>query len=102
MSTKVIVFGPTGGVASATAIAAQKHGAKVYLGMRDTTKPIPNLNSTQEKAGDFSRIQADLTQPSTLKEAALKSGAKHAFVYLKAADLKASLSALKEGGVSEY
>ncbi|KAK4138394.1 NAD(P)-binding protein [Trichocladium antarcticum] len=86
-SSKVIVFGPTGKVGSATAITAQQHGAKVFLAMRDTQKPIPGLTSAQEQAGGFERVQADLTKPDTISAAVAQTGAKHAFTSLKAAGI---------------
>lgn len=100
MSTKVLVFGPTGGVGSSAALAAHKHGAKVYLGMRDTTKAIPTLTPAAEKEGGYERFQGDLTKPETLKDAAIETGAKHAFIYLTfGVDMRPSLEALKEGGI---
>lgn len=100
MSTKTLIFGPTGGVGSFAALAAQKAGAKVYLGMRDTTKVIPAITSAKEKEGGFERIQGDLTKPETLKDAATKTGAKHAFVYLTfGVDMRPAFEALKEGGI---
>ena len=81
-SNKVIVFGPTGNVGSATALAAQRHGAKVFLAMRDPQKSIPDISATQEQEGGFERVQADLTNPETIHAAVSQTGAKHAFIYL--------------------
>lgn len=100
--TKVIVFGPTGGVGSAAALKAHKLGAKVYLGMRDTDKPIPGLTPEAEQAGNFERIHADLSQPSTLRDAVAKTGAKHAFIYLVYGSpdhMRSSIEALQSAGI---
>ncbi|PKX90149.1 NmrA-like family protein [Aspergillus novofumigatus IBT 16806] len=98
----VIVFGPTGGVGSATALTAHKHNAKVILAMRDTTKSIPGLTSEQESTGNFERVQADLTSPESIHAAVTKTGAKHAFIYLTfgtADAMRASIEALKGAGI---
>ncbi|KAK3312524.1 NmrA-like family protein [Apodospora peruviana] len=100
-SPKVIVFGPTGDVGHETAIVAQKQGAKVYLAMRNTTKPINGLTAEQETAGGFERVQADLEAPETVEAAVRKTGAKHAFIYLmmRSPDhMRATIEALKAGG----
>lgn len=78
--TSVIIFGPTGQVGSAAARTAGDLGAKVWLAMRDTLKAIPGL--TKESAGNFHRIQADLTKRPTVSQAIRTSGAKRAFIYL--------------------
>lgn len=99
---KVIVFGPTGNVGSITARTAQEHGAKVYLAMRDPQKAIPGLSAEQEKKDGFERVQADLTDPSSVAAAVSKSGAKRAFIYLAfgASDhMKSTLEALKSAGI---
>lgn len=99
----VIVFGPTGNIGSFAAITAQQKGAKVWLAMRDTQKPIPGLSSEQEKAGNFQRIQADLSKPDTVASAVKTSGAKHAFIYLchgSQDHMKATIEALKSAGVT--
>ena len=101
-SNKVIIFGPTGGVGSATALAAQKQGVKVFLAMRDTSKSIPQLSSSQEQAGGFERVEADLTKPDSVSAAVSKTGAKHAFIYLvfgSPDNLKSSIEALKSSGI---
>jgi len=97
-STKAIIFGATGAVGSAAALAAHENGAKVYLAMRDTSKAIPNLPSDQ----GFEKVQADLTKPETLHAAVTQTGAKHAFIYIafSMADfMKSSLEALKSAGI---
>ncbi|KXX81989.1 NAD(P)H azoreductase [Madurella mycetomatis] len=94
----VIVFGPTGGVGSATALAAQEAGAKVALAMRDTNKPIPNLPA----AGNFTRLEADLTEPASIRAAVTSSAAKHAFIYMANGSqdhMRSAAEALKSAGV---
>lgn len=96
----VIVFGPTGGVGRVAAIEAHKRGANVWLAMRDTSKVIEGL---EEGNGGFSRIQADLSQPSSLKAAVEKSGATAAFVYTMQESedhMKASFESLKAAGIT--
>ena len=98
-SRKVIVFGPTGAVGSATARTAEEMGAKVVLAMRDTKKFIPGID---EKQGNFERVHADLTKPETVRNAVETTGAKYAFIYLahRAPDhMKSTLEALKSTGV---
>ena len=97
-----IVFGATGGVGSFAARTAQSKGAKVFLAMRDTSKPIPGLDSEEEQKNGFERVQADLTEPETLRAAVQKTQAKRAFFYLVfgAPDhMRSSIVALKESGV---
>lgn len=101
-SRKVIVFGPTGAVGSAAARTAEEMGAKVVLAMRDTQKSIPGLSTEKEKAGNFERVQADLTKPDTVREAVSTTGAKHAFVYLawQVPDaMRSTIEALKTAGI---
>lgn len=101
-SPKVIVFGPTGSVGRIVARTAQQNGAKVYLGMRDPSKPIPGLSAADETAGQFERIQADTTQPDTVREAVHKTGATRAFLYLSHGQpdhMQATLEALKAAGI---
>ncbi|KAK1749763.1 hypothetical protein QBC47DRAFT_395276 [Echria macrotheca] len=102
MSPKIIVFGATGGVGSFAARQAQKLGAKVYLGLRDTSKPVQGLSATEEQEGGFERVYADLTKPETLAEAVSKTGAKRAFIYLvwqTPDNMKSSIEALKTAGI---
>ncbi len=97
-----IIFGPTGGVASAAARSAQEHGAKVILAMRDPLKPIPGFSPEQEKEAGFTRVQADLTKPDTVGAAAHQTGAKRAFIYLAhgvSDHMKSTITALKAAGV---
>lgn len=98
----VIVFGPTGNIASVAARTAQEHGAKVLLAMRNTQKPIPGLSAEQEQKGDYERIHADLTNPDSVTAAVKASGAKRAFTYLAhgtSDHMRATLTALKSAGV---
>lgn len=100
--TTVIVFGPTGQIASVAARTAQDQGAKVFLAMRDPQKSIPGLSSEQEQDGGFERVHADLTRPDTVAAAAKASGAKRAFIYVAHGtkdNMKATLEALKSAGV---
>lgn len=97
---KVIVFGPSGNVGSFTAIAAAKHGSKVYLAMRDTSKPLPDIEA--DTNGSYERIQADLSKPETVIAAVKSSGAKRAFIYLVHGSkdhMKAGIEAIKKGGI---
>ena len=99
----VIVFGPTGDVGGAAALEASKRGAKVWLAMRDTSKTIDGITDQQERSGKFARVQADLSNPETVRKAVQHSGAKAAYVYLVHAPggIKGALQAMKEAGV-EY
>ncbi|KIW83779.1 hypothetical protein Z517_03025 [Fonsecaea pedrosoi CBS 271.37] len=98
---KVIIFGPTGNVGSATVRAAHAQGAKVFLAMRDLEKAIPGYTPEQEREAGFERVFADLTKPETIETAVTKTGAKHAFIYVfRTADhMKSSLVALKSAGI---
>ncbi|KAJ5986320.1 hypothetical protein N7451_010685 [Penicillium sp. IBT 35674x] len=101
-SLTTIIFGPTGQVGSATALAVQKLGAHVVLALRDTNKPIPGLTSEQEKAGGYRRIQADLTKPDTIEAAVRATDAKRAFIYLahgSSDHMRQTIEALKASGV---
>ena len=101
MST-VIVFGPTGSVASVVARTAADKGAKVVLAMRDPSKSIPGLSKEDEQKGGFTRVQADLTKPDTVSEAVKSAGAKRAFIYLAFGGndhMKSTLEALKSAGI---
>lgn len=95
----VIIFGPTGNIGSVTSKTAAEQGAEVYLAMRDTSKEIPGLD---EKAGTFKRIQADLTNPDSVKEAVKSSGAKRAFFYSAHGSpdhMRSTIEAMKDGGI---
>lgn len=98
----VIVFGPTGTVGGITALEASKRGAKVWLAMRDPSKPIEEIPSDVEESGKFTRVQADLTDPASITKVVQESGAKAAYVYLiHGANMRPSLQALRDNGV-EY
>lgn len=102
MAARVIVFGPTGDVASIAARTAQRYGAKVFLAMRNIAKPIPGLSREQEMQGGFERVQADLTQPQSVQSAVRTTGATAAFMYLAwAADdhMKATFEASRMAGI---
>lgn len=99
----VIVFGPTGNVASTAAITAHKHGSKVFLAMRDPSKSIPGLSAEEEKQGGYERVQADLSKPDTVSAAVKKSGATRAFFYLAHGmpdHMKSTIEALKQSGIN--
>ncbi|KAL4818710.1 hypothetical protein BDW67DRAFT_157219 [Aspergillus spinulosporus] len=100
---KVIVFGATGDVGSAAARTAHSHGAKVFLALRDISKPVPGLTVTEERNAGYERVQADLTQPDTVRTAVSKTGATHAFIYAalgaSSDHLFSTAEALKAGGI---
>ncbi|KAK4208529.1 hypothetical protein QBC37DRAFT_431793 [Rhypophila decipiens] len=110
-SPKVIVFGPTGGVGLPTAITAAENDAKVYLAMRDPSKPLVHsgttttLTESQETSLGFERVKADFSDPSSVESAVRTTGAKRAFIYLLQptpqanAYTKESIKALKSAGV---
>lgn len=93
----VIVFGPTGAVGSVVAHEAHNRGAQqVWLAMRDPTKPLPlpSLNT-------LPRVQADLTDASSIAQALAHTRATAAYLYLvpSADDMQAAVQALRDGGV---
>ncbi|KAH6619097.1 hypothetical protein B0J18DRAFT_433240 [Chaetomium sp. MPI-SDFR-AT-0129] len=99
---KVIVFGATGDVGSKAALTARQLGAEVVLALRDPSKAVPGLSAAQEQAGGFERVQADLTQPETLRAAVEQTGARAVFIYVALASpdhQRSSLEALKAAGV---
>ncbi|KAJ6110193.1 hypothetical protein N7486_002428 [Penicillium sp. IBT 16267x] len=101
-SLTTIIFGPTGQVGSATARAVQKLGANVVLALRDPVKPIPGLDSEQEKAGGYRRVQADLTKPETIEAAVRATEAKRAFIYLAQGstdNMRQTIESLKAAGI---
>lgn len=98
-STNVLVFGATGGVGSAAAIQAHKQGAHVWLAMRDTSKTIRGLDADSER---YTRVQADLSAPDSLKSAVEQSGATTAFVYVihtSSDHMRSAFEALKAAGL---
>ncbi|CAK4034460.1 Hypothetical predicted protein [Lecanosticta acicola] len=102
MASNVIVFGPTGNVASIAAITAREQGAKVFLAMRDPKKSISGLSEEAERQGEYQRIQADLTVPDTVSSAVHQSGAKRAFIYVAHGSedhMRSTAVALKDAGI---
>lgn len=102
MAPTVIVFGPTGQSASVAARTAHSRGAKVVLALRDTSKPIGGLTPDEERNGNYSRVQADLTKPESVASAVKSSGATRAFIYLVFGTsdfMRASIEALRSGGI---
>lgn len=98
----VIVFGPTGNIASVAARTAHGNGAKVWLAMRDPSKTIPGLTAEAEKAGNYTRVQADLSKPDTVAAAVKTAGATRAFIYVAQGTrdfMKGTAEALKAAGV---
>ncbi|KAL1600859.1 hypothetical protein SLS60_007247 [Paraconiothyrium brasiliense] len=98
----VIVFGPTGNIGSVAAQTAHQNGAKVWLAMRDPSKAIPGLTPAAEKAGNYSRIHADLSKPDTVATAVKTAGATRAFIYVAMGTpdhMKGTVEALKAAGV---
>ncbi|KAJ4335626.1 hypothetical protein N0V87_006020 [Didymella glomerata] len=77
----VLVFGPAGAVGCAAAIEAHRRGAHVWLAMRDPKKTIKGLSAPDLESKRYTKVQADLMKPGTLKEAVEQSGATSAFVY---------------------
>ena len=98
----VIVFGPTGNIASVAARTAQEYGAKVFLAMRDPKKAIPGINDEQERTGGFERVQADLMKADTVSAAVKTTKAKRAFIYRAHGTsdaMKSTAQALKSSGI---
>ncbi|PVH99829.1 NAD(P)-binding protein [Periconia macrospinosa] len=95
----VLIFGPTGQVGSVAAATATSLNAKVTLAMRDTSKPIPSLPDSS----NYAKVQADLTDPTSVANAVKASGATRAFVYLAQRDpasMRAVAQALKDAGIT--
>jgi uncharacterized protein YbjT (DUF2867 family) len=71
--------------------------------MRDISKSIPGLSKADEETGHYERVQADLTQPESVRAAVTKTGATHAFIYValgRSADhMRSTIEALKIGGI---
>ncbi|KAK2762900.1 NmrA-like family protein [Colletotrichum kahawae] len=98
----VIIFGAAGAVGRAAAIEAQKRGAQIFLAMRNTKKPIPGLSREFEEKSNFTRIEADLLSPDSIRNAISKSGATVAFTYVvpQAKDaMKSAFGAMKDAGI---
>ena len=99
---KVIVFGPTGAVGSSAARTAHALGAHVVLAMRDTSKSIPGLSSSEESSGNYSRYTADLTDAASVSAVVQKTDSKHAFIYHTEPDsdgMLSTITALQKGGI---
>ncbi|KAJ4387541.1 hypothetical protein N0V93_008136 [Gnomoniopsis smithogilvyi] len=98
---KVIIFGPTGDVGGAAALEASKRSATVWLAMRQIEKSIATIPIAQEHSGTFHRVQADLTEPESVKVAIRQSGARAAFVYLVFGipSMEPTFLAMKDAGI---
>lgn len=102
-SKSVLIFGAAGGVGRAAALATSRNGAKVWLAMRDTNKPIPGLTPALEEEAGFTRVQADLASPLSLTAVVAKSGATSAFVYtlhFSEDYMQSAFKALKDAGIT--
>ncbi|KAJ4245984.1 hypothetical protein NW762_013728 [Fusarium torreyae] len=100
---KIIIFGAAGAVGRAAALEAESRGAQVTLAMRDIDKPIPELIPEVEKQRNFKRIQADLSDPTSIQRAVSDSQATAAFTYIlpSAQDgLLATFEAMKDAGIT--
>lgn len=95
MSThpKALIFGATGAVATATALAASQH-FPVVLAMRDPTKPL------DPRIAHLPRVAADLTDAASVAHAAASTHATAVFLYVVSADLAPALAALHGTRVS--
>ncbi|KAL8303317.1 hypothetical protein RB600_006975 [Gaeumannomyces tritici] len=101
-SPKLIVFGPTGDIASVAALTARGLGAHVVLAMRDPSKPIPGLAAELEARGGFERVRADLADPDSVAAAVTTTGATRAVFYVDFAStdgMLATVRALHGAGV---
>jgi uncharacterized protein YbjT (DUF2867 family) len=70
--------------------------------MRDPSKPIPNLPTGEEQQGNYTRVQADLTDPASVAKAVKSTGATRAFIYFVFGTrdyMRASIEALRDNGV---
>ncbi|KAF3002423.1 hypothetical protein E8E13_003686 [Curvularia kusanoi] len=98
----VLIFGPTGAVGCAAAIEAHRRGARVWLAMRDTNKTIKGLSESDLESERYTKIQADLTDASIVKQAVERSGATTAFVYAVFAskdNMRGIFDTLKDAGI---
>ena len=69
----VLVFGPTGAVGCTATIETHRRGARgalVGLAVRDMEKSIRGLSDYDLTSERYQRIQADLSKPDALKQAA--------------------------------
>lgn len=97
----VIIFGPTGDVGGAAALEASKRNATVWLAMRQITKPIAIIPPDLEHSSKFRRVEADLTNPESVKAAIKQSNARAAFVYLMFGmpSMESTFLAMKDAGI---
>lgn len=95
----VIIFGPTGSVASVIARTAHEKGCNVVLAMRDTQKEVPGLVAGTESS--FKRVQADLKNAESVTAAVKESGATRAFMYaINGTDhMRSTIEAMKAAGI---
>lgn len=101
-TTKIIVFGASGRVGSATARAVQQNGAKTFLALRNLQKPILGLSGEEEQEAGFERVEADLTDPESVQAAVTRTGAKRAFLYAVRGSpdhMRSTITALKSAGI---
>jgi uncharacterized protein YbjT (DUF2867 family) len=95
----VIVFGASGAVGCAASREAHRRGASVWLAMRDTSKSISGLDSSEP---GYTRIQADLSDPLSVARAIQQSSATVAFVYTIFASqdhMASTFATLKSAGI---
>ncbi|KAH4189811.1 hypothetical protein HBI24_163970 [Parastagonospora nodorum] len=93
----VLIFGPSGAVASSAALELQRLNHPIYLAMRDPSKPLPGLSTS------IPRLQADLSELPSLTRAVQESGATTAFLYTiwSSSDHMAStFSTLQSAGIT--
>ncbi|KAK4244621.1 hypothetical protein C7999DRAFT_35003 [Corynascus novoguineensis] len=101
----VIVFGPTGGVASTAVQVALTAGARVTLAMRDPSKPLPASLANDPSGTALPRVKADLTDPASVRAAVAEAGSpKAAFLYFIFGTpdrMRSTVQALRDAG-AEY
>jgi uncharacterized protein YbjT (DUF2867 family) len=97
MSTPILVFGATGRVGGEVTRLLLGEGAAVTAAVRDPSRATASLPAS----ASLSFIQANLSDPASLKAAAAHSRAERAFVYAQEEKegVKEAVQALKEGGV---
>ena len=97
-TNNILIFSPTGSVASTAALTASTLGGTVHLAMRDPSRTLPPSLSSL----NLPRHKADLLSPATVLAAATAARAKTAFLYLAfgAPDhMRGAAEALKQAGV---
>lgn len=99
--TNVLVFGATGEVGSAVALEAHALGARVSIALRDPSKHNDWISPEQERAADFQRVKADLTDTEAVERAVKETGAQAAFIYaVSSMDmLRGAIIALRDAGI---